>query len=212
MLPDTALDRYCAAHSDPEPPHLAALRRETRLKTIHPQMLSGPYQGRLLSLLSHLVQPMHVLEIGTFTGYATLCLAEGLAPGGRVVTLEVNAEREALARKHWQASGFADRIELVIGDARTIIPTRTEVWDLVFLDARKEDYPAYYHLVLPRLRPGGLLLADNVLWSGQVADASYTDTATEALRAFNAQVAADTRVSRVLLPVRDGLTLIRVKN
>lgn len=209
MLPETDIDRYCAAHSDPEPPHLATLRRETRLKTLHPQMVSGPYQGRLLSLISHLVRPTWVLEVGTFTGYATLCLAEGLAPGGRIVTVEINPEREALARHHWAISGYDDRIELYIGDARDLLPTLAPAWDLVFLDARKEDYLVYYELLLSRMRPGGLLLTDNVLWSGQVVDKSFSDPATEALRAFNTFVAQDPRVSRVMLPVRDGLTLIR---
>ncbi|MDX2063433.1 MAG: O-methyltransferase [Bacteroidia bacterium] len=209
MLPETRIEAYAAAHSDPEPPLLAALARETRLKTLYPQMLSGAHQGRLLALLSRLVQPRFVLEVGTFTGYSALCLAEGLAPGGTLVTLEANPEFSALARRYWDASPYGHAIHQVVGDALKTLPSLPHVWDLVFIDARKESYLDYYQAILPQVRPGGLVLTDNVLWSGKVVDKSPTDPAARALHAFNTFVSTDPRVDTVVLPLRDGLTLLR---
>lgn len=209
--PQILIEDYCTRHSDTEPLLLQALARETRLKATNPRMISGAYQGRFLALLSKLLQPKRILEIGTFTGYSALCLAEGLASAGHLTTLEVNPELSALAKKYWAEAGLTDHITQHIGDAKALVPGLQQTWDLVFIDAKKEEYLNYYELVLPQLRPGGVILTDNVLWDGKVVDKSMTDIATLALRRFNTFVAEDERVERVLLPIRDGLTIIRKK-
>jgi len=204
------LHDYCEAHSSAPPDYLGALERETHLKTLAPQMMSGALQGRLLALLSGLLQPRRVLEIGTFTGYGALCLAEGLAAGGELHTIEANPELAYLIRKHVSASPFAGAIHLHIGQAQEVIPQLAGDFDLVFMDAGKQDYPEYYDLVIDRLRPGGLLLADNVLWSGKVLDPGK-DVDAQVLDGFNKQLRADARLEVVLLPLRDGLLTARRK-
>jgi predicted O-methyltransferase YrrM len=203
------LFEYAAAHSGPEPDYLYRLERETHLKTLAPQMLSGRLQGRTLALLSKLLRPQRILEVGTFTGYSALCLAEGLAPGGELHTLEGNPEVAYLAEKYFREAGFSDRIHLHRGDALALIPTLPGTFDLVFLDANKQEYPAYFDLVIDRLNPGGLLIADNVLWSGKVLDPAGDPDAT-VLHQFNERLLNEPRLEMTLLPLRDGLLVGRV--
>ena len=202
------LDAYCEAHTSPVSKLLYDLERETHLKTLAPQMLSGPLQGQLLRFLSLLAQPQYILEIGTFTGYAAICLAAGLKEGGKLHTIEVNQELEYLIRKYVDRAGYNDKIQLHIGNARAVIPTLEMPFDLVFIDAGKQDYAFYYELVLNKVAPGGLIIADNVLWGGKII-AGDTDPDTEALRAFNIMVQGDSRVENMLLPIRDGLMVAR---
>jgi predicted O-methyltransferase YrrM len=200
------LNDYCEAHSTPPGDLLYQLERETHLKTLAPQMLSGPLQGQFLRMLSRMLRPQRILEVGTFTGYSALCLAEGLPPSGRLHTIEVNPELEYLIRKYVRLAGREQQIVLHLGDAAGVIPALEGPFDLAFLDAGKQDYRRHYELALPRLRSGGLLLADNVLWSGKVLEPP-ADADAESIRAFNTFVAEDERVEQVLLPVRDGLLL-----
>ena len=201
---------YCEKNTSQETDLLQKLVRETHLKTLSPRMLSGHLQGRLLSLYSHLIQPRRVLEIGTFTGYAALCLAEGLTGDGILYTLEGNDELESLILNHFEQSEYAHKIKLLIGNALTIIPTLDEIFDLVFIDAGKRDYIAYYDLVFDKVRSGGLIIADNVLWSGKVLD-DKKDLDTQILDDFNKRIANDERVECLLLPLRDGLMIARKK-
>ena len=212
-MTDTAILTYANQHSEPEPPLLHQLWRETHLQLLMPRMATGHWQGRLLSLLSHLVKPRRILEIGTFTGYATLSLAEGLAEGGHVHTIEINPERESRIRRYVAAAGLAERVTLHIGDARDVLAGLVgEVWDLVFIDADKLHNGLYFELVINQVRAGGLVVVDNVLWGGK-ALADYplkaNDHDTRAVRAFNEQIRHDPRVVPLLLPVRDGLLLLR---
>lgn len=200
---------YAEALSGPLPDYLHAVERQTFLKTMAPQMLSGRLQGRLLALLSRLLQPTALLEIGTFTGYSALCLAEGLAPGGRLYTIEGNPEHAARARRHFAASPFADRIELLAGPARELLDRAPAMLDLVFLDGDKRGYPEYFRRLAGRLRPGGLLLADNVLWDGKVNRPGRLDPDVAALRAYNDLLAGDDRFETVVFPLRDGLSVGR---
>ncbi len=208
-----ALLAYAAAHTAPEPPLLAQLTRETHLQTLLPRMSSGHEQGRLLSMLSHLLRPRRVLEIGAFCGYATLCLGEGLAATGVLHTIEIDPEREARIRRYVAAAGLAGRVRLHIGAALDVLPLLAdEVWDLVFIDADKQQNQAYFEAVLEQVRPGGLILVDNVLWSGKVlpdVTLKPSDKDTPVVRAFNDAVARDGRVESVFLPLRDGLLLLR---
>jgi len=199
---------YCEAHTTPPDPLLEALERYTYLHTLHPQMLSGSLQGRFLTMVSQLVRPRRVLEVGTFTGYSALCLAKGLTADGLLHTIEVNDELRHIIETFVQKAGLRQRIVLHLGDAAEIIPVLNETFDLVFLDGGKMDYLKHYELVLPKLRPGGLLLADNVLWSGKTVFEPEDETA-QALMAFNQRVQADDRVENLLLPLRDGLMLVR---
>ena len=200
---------YCEANSSPPDAILRELERVTHLRTLSPQMLSGPLQGRFLEMLSRLMQPLRILEIGTFTGYASICLARGLARGGVLHTVEINPELAYISNAFFEKAGLKDRIQAHIADAAHLMPTFPDPFDLIFMDAGKRDYPTHYELALEKLRPGGLLLADNVLWSGKVARRPATDADTQALRDFNAHVQSDPRVSNVLLPLRDGLMLVR---
>ncbi len=201
---------YCEAHSTPPSAVLHELERETHLKTLAPQMLSGAWQGQFLKMLSQLMQPQTILEIGTFTGYAAICMAQGLAPGGQLHTIEPNAELAHIIRKYIDKAGLNDMIQLHIGRGEEVIPTLQTTFDLVFIDAGKQQYEQFYELVIERVRPGGLILADNVLWSGKVADTA-DDPDTLTLRAFNDRVQADPRVENVMLPLRDGVLMIRKK-
>lgn len=206
-----SLDRYIGEHTTPPPAVLTELERETHLSCLMPQMLSGAVQGRFLEMISRMVRPERILEIGTFTGYSAICLAGGLAPGGRLITIDVNEELEDLARKYFDRAGMADRIDLRIGLAAEIIPDLNETFDLVFIDADKTNYGLYFDLVLPKLRPGGFLLADNVLWSGKVVEGDRSEE-TVALVDFAARVQNDDRVENVLVPIRDGILMVRKKD
>lgn len=203
------IDDYILRHSDEEGQLLAALNRDAHVNLLQPRMLSGHLQGRFLKMLCRMARPARVLEIGTYTGYATLCLAEGLPTGGHVDTIELNDEMEDFIRKYLEQSPFRDRVTLHIGDARAVIPTLEGEFDLVFIDADKRQYSAYYDLVFPRVRPGGLILADNTLWDGHVVESpAPTDRQTLGIMAFNDKIKRDERVEKVILPLRDGLTLI----
>jgi len=203
------IDDYAGLFTAPPSPLLERIERETWQQVLMPRMCSGHQQGRFLSLISKLVGPRRILEVGTYTGYSALCMAEGLAPDGRLVTLDVNAELETRVRGYFADSLYAAQLDFRVGDARELIPQLDETWDLVFLDADKENYITYYEMVVDRVSPGGLILADNVLWSGKVTDPSISDHETDALRAYNAHVAADPRVEHQLLPFRDGVMVAR---
>jgi len=212
-MTDDAIQAYATQHSEPEPPLLHQLWRETHLQLLMPRMATGHWQGRLLSLLAHLIRPRRVLEIGTFTGYATLSLAEGLAPDGHLHTIEINPERESRIRRYVAAAGLAGRVTLHLGDARDVLAGLVgEVWDLVFIDADKLHNGRYFELVVNQVRAGGLVIVDNVLWGGKALPTyplKANDHDTRAVRAFNEQVRHDPRVVPLLLPVRDGLLLLR---
>ena len=203
-----ALHDYCRQYSTPVSTVLYHLERETHLKTLAPQMMSGPLQGQYLAMLSKLMQPKQVLEIGTFTGYAAICLAQGLAKAGQLHTIEVNPEILHISRKYIKQAGLEHQIEIHLGDAKDIIPTFDQQFDLVFMDAGKRDYELHYELVLEKTRSGGLILADNVLWSGKVIRPAK-DIDTRKLNAFNEKILADPRVENVILPLRDGLLMAR---
>ncbi len=200
------IEQYAEAHTSPENAVLQALVRETHLKTLAPRMLSGHLQGRFLSMIAKIMQPRRVLEIGTFTGYSALCLTEGVAEGGLLYALEGNDELKHIIEKYIVLSGFQDKIKLIIGNALEIIPALDEVFDIVFIDAGKRDYPQYWDLVMGKTRSGGLIIADNILWSGKVVE-DKKNLDTQILDGFNKMVLADTRVECVLLPLRDGLMM-----
>ena len=211
FLPE-AIGQYADQHSQKEPVLLAKLSRETHQKVMMPRMLSGHLQGRVLSMLSHMVRPERILEIGTYTGYSALCMAEGLAPGGKLITLDKNEELEELVRRYIAEAGLEQTIDFKLGDAIELIPQTEGPFDLVFIDADKTNYHNYFQLVLEKVRPGGFIIADNVLWSGKVLETNLkADEDTEAIREFNRLVRADDRVEKVLLPIRDGLMIIRKK-
>jgi len=208
-----AIQQYADAMTEPETELLAALNRETHARVMQPRMLSGHFQGRLLSMLSHMLQPKRILEIGTYTGYSALCLAEGLAQGGELHTIDINAEQEKRIRSYFERSPHAYSLHLHIGNALDIIPGLQAPFDIVFIDADKSNYLNYFNLVADKMSPGGLIIADNVLWSGKVLDEKERtkDKDTTALHEFNTRVSADPRFQPVLLPVRDGLMLLRRK-
>ena len=210
------IEAYICAHTTPENEVLEAITHDTHVHILNPHMLSGHVQGRVLSMLSHMIRPKRILELGTFTGYSALCLAEGLAEGGKLVTIEHNDELEETIRRNLSRSPLGERIELRIGDCKEILSGLTsgapnkELFDLVFIDADKREYCAYLEAVYPLVPVGGFILADNTLWDGHIVDAAYDkDKQTLGLRAFNDQLAADERFEQVILPLRDGLTLIR---
>lgn len=214
------LAEYIEQHSSPESDALRKITRSTHLELINPRMLSGHVQGRVLSMISQMIQPKRILELGTFTGYSALCLAEGLTENGKLLSIEHNDELEDMIRRNLTLSPLGEKIELVIGDAKEELRRLDErreakgagVFDLVFIDADKKEYCDYLDLVLPLMREGGWILADNTLWDGHIVDPAYDkDKQTLALRAFNDKVAADNRLEKVILPLRDGLTIIRVK-
>ena len=207
-----AIEAYAQSHSEDEPALLAQLRRDTHLQHIQPRMLSGHFQGRLLSLISKIVRPKTILEIGTYTGYSALCLAEGLAQDGVLHTIEVNPELRKIQEKYISLSDYQDRIVLHTADALTLIPQLDLEVDLVFIDAEKKNYTAYLEAVLPKMKSGGVLLVDNVLWTGKVVEPlDPKDKTTEALLSFNQYMKNHARLSTVLMPLRDGLTLSLVK-
>lgn len=207
----TLLENYIADNSQNEPEVLQELTRETHLKVIQPRMITGHFQGRVLSLLSKIIHPKNILEIGTYTGYSAICLAEGLPKNGTLHTIDVNEELVGMQRKYFEKSGFGNQIIQHTGDALKIIPTLDEVFDLVFIDAEKASYDFYFETVLQKTRPGSVILSDNVLWSGKVVESlNPKDKVTKILLDYNKKLKEDPRVETVLLPIRDGLTLSRV--
>ena len=204
------LEEYISTHSTPENDILASITRETHLHVLNPHMLSGHVQGRVLSMISHMLRPKRILELGTFTGYSALCLAEGLEEGGKLVTIEHNDELEEMIRRNFARSPLGERIELRIGDCILEIEKLEGPFDLVFIDADKREYCTYLEALYPLVPIGGFILADNTLWDGHIVDPAYDkDKQTLGLRAFNDHVAADERFEQVILPLRDGLTIIR---
>ena len=206
---DKDLLNYVEYNSQNEPQLLKELNRETHLKVLNPRMLSGSYQGRLLSLLSKIISPKSVLEIGTYTGYSALCIAEGLDKNGIIDTIDINEELQEIQNKYFKKSGFEKQIYQHVGNALDIIPKIDKCFDLVFLDADKENYPEYYDLVIDKIVSGGILIADNVLWSGKVIDKKDSDLTTIKLIEFNNLVQNDKRVETMILPIRDGLSICR---
>ncbi len=211
FLPEK-IDDYVVAHSQQEPEILKELNRETWQKILNPRMLSGDFQGRVLSMISKLIQPKFVLEIGTYTGYSALSMAEGMATDGRLHTIDRNEELYDFQKKYFEKSKYGDMILQHVGNALEIIPTLEEKFDLVFIDADKSNYSNYFNLVIDKMNPGGVILSDNVLWSGKVVEElNPKDIDTKALLKYNKLVNEDVRVETVLLPIRDGLTISRVK-
>lgn len=207
---DSKIDDYVCSHTSDESELLKELNRETHVKILRPRMLSGHYQGRLLSMLSKLINPKYILELGTYTGYSALCLAEGLRNDGKLITIDVNEELEDFTQSFFDRSSHKNQIDFRIGDALKIIPTLELDFDLVFIDADKLNYLNYYHLVFDKLKPGGIIITDNVLWSGKVVEEiKPTDKDTLAMHEFNQFVKQDARVETILLPIRDGIMVTR---
>ena len=211
FLPE-AIDKYVVNHTEEEPIILQQLTRETYQKVLQPIMLSGPYQGRVLSILSKLIRSKSILEIGTFTGYSTICLAEGLDTEGQLHTIDINEELVDFQRKYFDKSGYGNQIIQYLGNALDIIPTLDHTFDLVFIDADKPNYSNYFHLVIDKLNKGGIILSDNVLWHGKVVESlNPKDSSTKAVLEYNKLLKNDARIETVVLPVRDGLTISRKK-
>ena len=210
FLSDT-LQQYIALHSQEEPELLNELTRETHLKVVQPRMITGHYQGRVLSLLSKLISPKYILELGTYTGYSALCLAEGLQEGGSIHTIDINEELHEMQRRYFDRSPYSDHIIQYVGDAVEIVPTLDITFDLVFIDAEKSEYLKYMEVVLQKTKTGSVILSDNVLWSGKVTESvTEKDKATRTLQQYNKMLNSDPRLETVILPVRDGLSLSRV--
>ena len=206
---DSEIEQYALEHSEEESTLLHELNRQTHLNILQPRMLSGHLQGRILSMLSQSVQPKTILEIGTYTGYSALCLAEGLRNSGVLYTIDINKELAPFAQQFFNKSSYKNLIKMVVGDALEIIPDLSFKWDLVFIDADKENYSNYFDSVIPRVNKGGMIIADNVLWSGKVIKpTSKNDIETDSLKIFNEKVHSDSRVSNVLMPVRDGMMIM----
>lgn len=211
FLPEV-LDNYIVSHSEQEPELLQQLTRETYQKVLQPIMLSGPYQGRVLSMISKLVNPKSILELGTFTGYATLCLAEGLQKDGVIHTIDINEELYDFQRKYFDKSDYGHQIIQHLGNALDIIPGLETSFDLVFIDADKPNYSNYFHLIIDKLNSGGIILSDNVLWHGKVVEElNAKDISTKAVLDYNRLLKEDNRIETVVLPIRDGLTISRKK-
>lgn len=203
------LEKYIIDHTTAEDPVLAELNRRTHLDTVYPQMMAGKIQGRLLEMISRMISPENILEIGTFTGYSSICLARGLKDNGRLYTIEINDEMIGYASEFFKKAGLSGKITQLQGDARDIIPGLDVIFDLVYIDAEKDDYTNYYNLIFDKVRSGGMILADNVLWDEKVLeDPSKTDPVTRAIIEFNNLVSNDDRVVNIILPIRDGLMLI----
>ena len=207
------IDEYILQHIDPEGDYLHALYRDTHLKLLYPRMASGHLQGRMLKMFVRMIKPSCILEIGTYSGYSALCMAEGLPEGGMIHTFEINDEQEEFTRPWFEGSPYADRIKLYIGDALQLVPQLGLTFDLAFVDGDKRRYVDYYEMILPRLADGGYIIADNTLWDGHVLEEypHASDLQTQGIKAFNDLVARDERVEKVILPLRDGLTIIRKK-
>ncbi|MFT7344221.1 MAG: caffeoyl-CoA O-methyltransferase [Lentimonas sp.] len=208
---DKRLDEYSHQHTSDENELLTKVNRETYLEVLQPRMLSGHLQGRFLSMISKMLCPSQILEIGTYTGYSALCLAEGLTNDGKLTTIDVNEELQTRVEGYFKESAYGNQLEMKIGDANQIIPELNQTFDLVFIDADKENYCNYFDLVIDKVRPGGYIIADNVLWSGKVVEEiNEKDTSTAALIEYNDKIHNDPRVENVLLPIRDGLMIARV--
>jgi len=211
FLPEK-IDNYVVNHSQKEPELLKQLNKETWQKVLNPRMLSGAYQGRLLAILSKLIHPKNILEIGTYTGYSALCLTEGMQKDGQLITIDKNEDLENFAKKYFNKSNFKNQIQQVIGNALDVIPTLTQKFDLVFIDADKSNYINYFNLIIDKMNSGGVILSDNVLWSGKIIeDLKPNDVDTKTLIEYNKLLNTDPRVETILLPIRDGLTVTRVK-
>ena len=208
---DIKIEQYCISNSMDVPQYLIELERETNLTRTMPQMLSGRLQGRILAFFSKLSRPVRILEIGTFTGYSALCLAEGLQENGELITIEYDHTLKDIIEKYIRISGFQDKIEVIYEDARKVLGTLQGEFDLVFIDAFKEDYIYYYEKILPLMKKDGIIIADNVLWSGKVLEEDTKDRSAVALREFNLHIKRDKRVENIIIPVRDGLSIIRKK-
>ena len=206
-----ALEDYIERHTTPMDAVLEELYRETHLHQMNPRMMSGPTQGKFLQLLCQLLQPKRVLEIGTYTGFASICIARGLPSDGRLITIEANEEYEMTIRKYLEKAGVTHQVELILGDAKMVIPTLTDRFDLIYIDADKKSYLHYYELAKEKTHEGSIILADNVLWDGKVLDSNTKERDTQALIAFNKRVQEDPSAENVLLPIRDGLMMIRIK-
>ncbi|MEL6916996.1 MAG: O-methyltransferase [Bacteroidota bacterium] len=205
------IENYIAEHSEDEPSALKELTRETNLKVVQPRMITGHFQGRVLSMLSKILSPKNILEIGTYTGYSAICLAEGLQKDGMLHTVDINEELVDMQRRYFHKSGFGDSIEQHLGDALDIVPKLDVLFDLIFIDAEKKSYDAYFECVIEKTRPGSIILSDNVLWSGKVvAPLQKGDMATRTLLGYNKKLKEDPRIETVVLPIRDGLTVSRV--
>ena len=209
---DKKIENYALEYSQPESDVLKKLNRETFSKVLQPRMLSGHMQGNLLSMLSKMIRPEQILEIGTYTGYSAICLAQGLQKNGKLHTIDINEELEKMVRSFIEEAGLKDKINYYIGDALKIIPTINETFDIVFIDADKKNYATYYDLVFDKVKSGGYIIADNVLWSGKILDdPGKMNAETKAIDAYNKKIHADPRVEHMLLPVRDGLMIARKK-
>lgn len=202
------IEEYSLLHTEKEPQVLQELTKETWLKALNPRMLSGHLQGRFIATISNMIQPKRILEIGTYTGYSTICWAEGLLEGGEIITIDVNDELESLTRKYFQKAKIENAVDYRLGNALEIIPTLNEVFDIVFIDADKENYLTYYNLIFDKVRKGGYIIADNVLWSGKVVEpVAKNDIQTQKLMEYTQFVSNDSRVKNILLPLRDGLLI-----
>ena len=201
---------YIQSHSTPEDPVLEDLNRETHLKTIYPQMISGPLQGKLLEFISRMIVPEYILEIGTFTGYSAICLAKGLPETGKLITIEINDELIKYSRKYFEKSGLSSKIEQLTGNAIDIIPALPYTFDLIFIDANKKEYVRYFNSAFEKLAHGGYMIIDNVLWGNKViGQQEHTDTETQEIRKLNNLIHNDTRIENIIIPIRDGINLIR---
>lgn len=211
FLPEK-IDNYVVNHTQKEPELLQQLNKETWQKVLNPRMLSGGYQGRILSMISKLIQPKTILEIGTYTGYSALCLAEGMQKNGTLFTIDKNEELEDFAKKYFEQSPYNAQIKQLVGNALDIIPTLNEKFDLVFIDADKSNYNTYFKMIIGKMNSGGVILSDNVLWSGKVvAEIEPNDKDTKALIEYNELLNSDDRIETILLPIRDGLSISRLK-
>lgn len=210
LLTSDIIHRYCEQYSTPESAVLYDLNRQTHLRTELPIMLSGHLQGRVLSMISHMIKPKYILELGTFTGYASLCLAEGLLPSGKLISIDINPETTEVAQTYIQKTEYAAQIELHVGEAATIIPQLPYQFDLVFIDADKQNYSNYFNILFDKVKPGGYILADNVLFHGQVVADKMSKNAL-AMHQYNQKMIADNRLEHVLLPLRDGIMISRKK-
>lgn len=205
---DESIQNYCEKYSNPEDNVLQELSRETHLKVLTPRMLSGHLQGNILSAISYMIRPKNILEIGTYTGYSAICMAKGLQEDGKLITIDVNEELEEMCNRYFEKAGMQDKIQQIIGNATEIIPKLNETFDLVFIDADKANYSIYFDQVIDKMSIGGFIMADNVLWSGKILN-EKKDKQTQALHDFNKKALESDRVENVILPVRDGIHLIR---
>jgi len=205
------LEQYLLSHSSPEDPILEELYRQTHIRFVNPNMTSGHLQGKFLEFISFMIRPMNILEIGTFTGYSAICLAKGLKPGGKLITIEINDELTTFSGEYFKKAGLEDKIVQVTGNALDVITDLDMGFDLVFIDGDKREYSDYYHIIIDKVNPGGFILADNVLWGGKVIDDKTGDAQTKGVIEFNNMIGRQKNIENVMLPVRDGLMLIRKK-